>query len=317
MPTQRRIRERDVRSTPTVALAIDAPQPAVRPELSEGAPRLWRAVAGDAGGRVALAVLVLLALLATFAPWIAPFDPAAQLGIVDLKFQGPSREHWLGTDSVSRDVLSRMLFGAQVSLRVAVLAAGMSAVLGLVWGAAAGYAGGLLDSILMRTVDTLLSIPRVLLLLTVIALWGRITPAGLIIMIGATGWFGVSRLARAEALTVRTRDFVYAARALGTRHATILVRHVLPHALGPVLVAATVAVGQVIVLEAALSYFGYGIPEPAASWGRIIYDGRDQIVQAWWLTVFPGAALIITSLAVNAVADRLRTALNPRQLHAR
>ncbi len=306
-----------MRSTPTVALAIDSPQPVTRPELAEGAPRLWRAVAGDFSGRVALAVLGLLALLALLAPWIAPFDPAAQLGIVDLKFQGPSREHWLGTDSVSRDVLSRMLFGAQVSLRVAVLAAGMSAVLGLVWGAAAGYAGGLLDTILMRTVDTLLSIPRVLLLLTVIALWGRITPAGLIIMIGATGWFGVSRLARAEALTVRTRDFVSAARALGTRHATILVRHVLPHALGPVLVAATVAVGQVIVLEAALSYFGYGIPEPAASWGRIIYDGRDQIVQAWWLTVFPGAALIITSLAVNAVADRLRTALNPRQLHAR
>lgn len=306
-----------MRSTPTVALAIDAPQPVTRPELAEGAPRLWRAVAGDFSGRVALAVLFLLVLLAVLAPWIAPFDPAAQLGIVDLKFQGPSREHWLGTDSVSRDVLSRMLFGAQVSLRVAVLAAGMSAVLGLLWGAAAGYAGGILDTILMRTVDTLLSIPRVLLLLTVIALWGRITPAGLVIMIGATGWFGVSRLARAEALTVRTRDFVSAARALGTRHVTILVRHVLPHALGPVLVAATVAVGQVIVLEAALSYFGYGIPEPAASWGRIIYDGRDQIVQAWWLTVFPGAALIITSLAVNAVADRLRTALNPRQLHGR
>lgn len=307
-----------MRNTPSVAaLAIEDPQPAGRRALPEGAPRLWHAVVGDIGGRLAVAVLVVLVLLAALAPWVAPYNPAAQLDIVDLKFQAPSAQHWLGTDSVSRDVLSRMLFGAQVSLRVAVLAAALSAVLGLVWGAAAGYAGGVLDTVLMRTVDTLLSIPRVLLLLTVIALWGQITPLGLIILIGATGWFGVSRLARAEALTVRTRDFVSAARALGTRHATILVRHVLPHALGPVLVAATVAVGQVIVLEAALSYFGYGIPEPAASWGRIIYDGRDQVVQAWWLTVFPGAALIMTSLAVNAVADRLRTALNPRQLHRR
>jgi len=307
-----------VRNTPSVAaLAVENPAVAARPALADGTPRFWRAVTNDVGGRVALAVLVVLILLAALAPWIAPYDPAAQLGIVDLKFQAPSRQHWLGTDSVSRDVLSRMLFGAQVSLRVAVLAAAMSALLGLAWGAAAGYAGGALDTVLMRTVDTLLAIPRVLLLLTIIALWGRVTPTGLVLMIGATGWFGVSRLARAEALTVRTRDFVSAARALGTRHRSILVRHVLPHALGPVLVAATVAVGQVIVLEAALSYFGYGIPEPAASWGRIIYDGRDQILQAWWLTVFPGAALIITSLAVNALADRLRTALNPRQLHGR
>jgi peptide/nickel transport system permease protein len=307
-----------VRNTPSVAaLTIETPASVARPVLVDGAPRFWRAVTSDVGGRVGLAVLVVLIVLALLAPWVAPYDPAAQLGIVDLKFQPPSARHWLGTDSVSRDVLSRMLFGAQVSLRVAVLAAAMSALLGLVWGAAAGYAGGVLDTLLMRTVDTLLAIPRVLLLLTIIALWGRVTPAGLILVIGATGWFGVSRLARAEALSVRTRDFVSAARALGTRHRTILVRHVLPHALGPVLVAATVAVGQVIVLEAALSYFGYGIPEPAASWGRIIYDGRDQILQAWWLTLFPGAALVITSLAVNAVADRLRAALNPRQLHGR
>lgn len=307
-----------MRNTPSVAaLTVENPAPVPRSLLVDGTPRLWRAVTSDAGGRMAIGVLALLIVLALLAPWIAPYDPAAQLGIVELKFRPPSAQHWLGTDSVSRDVLSRMLYGAQVSLRVAVLAAAMSAVLGLLWGAAAGYAGGILDTVLMRTVDTLLSIPRVLLLLTIIALWGRVTPAGLILIIGATGWFGVSRLARAEALTVRTRDFVSAARALGTRHRTILVRHVLPHALGPVLVAATVAVGQVIVLEAALSYFGYGIPEPAASWGRIIYDGRDQILQAWWLTVFPGAALIITSLAVNAVADRLRAALNPRQLHGR
>lgn len=311
-----------MRNTPSVAaLAVDdiTPPPGVgeRGALSSGAPRLWHAVWGDVGGKLALITLALLVLFAVLAPWISPYDPAEQLGIVDLKFQAPSVAHLLGTDSVSRDVLSRMLHGAQVSFRIAVLAAAMSALLGLVWGAAAGYAGGFLDSLLMRTVDTLLSIPRVLLLLTIISLWGQVTPTGLILMIGATGWMGVSRLARAEALTVRTRDFVSAARALGARHLTILMRHVLPHTVAPVLVAATVAVGHVIVLEAALSYFGYGIPEPEASWGRIIYDGRDQIVQAWWLTVFPGAALILTSLSLNAVADRLRSALNPRQLQRR
>jgi len=189
-----------VRNTPSVAaLAVENPAVAARPALADGTPRFWRAVTNDVGGRVAVAVLVVLILLAALAPWIAPYDPAAQLGIVDLKFQAPSRQHWLGTDSVSRDVLSRMLFGAQVSLRVAVLAAAMSALLGLAWGAAAGYAGGALDTVLMRTVDTLLAIPRVLLLLTIIALWGRVTPTGLVLMIGATGWFGVSRLARAEA----------------------------------------------------------------------------------------------------------------------
>jgi peptide/nickel transport system permease protein len=266
---------------------------------------------------LALAVLGVLILGALLAPVIAPYPPDEQLGLVDLKLRPPSWQHWFGTDPVSRDVFSRMLYGAQVSLRIALLAAGLSALVGLLWGAAAGFLGGRIDGVMMRVVDAFLAIPRVLLVLTVIALWPRVTPAGLIAVLGLTGWFGVSRLARAEALSVREREFVHAARALGVRRTSILVRHVLPHAIGPVLVAATLAVGHVIVLEAGLTYLGQGVPPPTATWGSIIHDGRDTLQSTWWLTLFPGLALIGTSLAVNAIANRLRAAINPRQLPGR
>lgn len=289
----------------------------VAPTAVAGPVRWFRAITADRGGRVAVAFLGILALLALLAPLISPYDPTAQLGLIELKSRPPSLQHWFGTDQVSRDVLSRMLHGARVSLRIAVLAAGLSAVLGLVWGATAGFAGGWTDAVMMRLVDTMLAIPRVLLILTIIALWSFPSVSGLIAVLGLTGWFGVSRLARAEALVVRGRDFVSAALALGVPRRDVLVRHVLPHSLGPVLVAATVAVGNVIVLEAGLSYFGVGVPDPAASWGNIIRDGRDSLASTWWLTLFPGLALVGTSLAVNAVANRLRSAINPRQLPGR
>jgi peptide/nickel transport system permease protein len=207
-----------------------------------------------------------------------------------------------------------MLVGARLSVSVALLAAGLSAVVGLVWGATAGYFGGAADAIMSRVVDALLAIPRVLLVLTVIALWEHPTATGLVLTLGLTGWFGVSRLARAEAQSARGRAFVAASRALGVPHGAVIVRHVLPQAVGPVLVAATIAVGHVIVLEAGLAFFGYGVPQPAPSWGNIIYDGRDTIATTWWMTVFPGLALVTTSLAVTGVATRLRTAFHQRQL---
>ena len=286
------------------------------PTTVAGPVRWVRVVTADRGGRIALAFLVLLALAALLAPLIAPYDPARPLGLIELKARPPSLQHWFGTDLVSRDVLSRMLYGAQVSLRIAVLAAGLSAALGLAWGTTAGFLGGWVDTVLMRTVDAFLAVPRVLLVLVTIALWSAPSVGGLIAVLGLTGWFGVSRLARAEALVVRRRDFVSAARALGVPPRAILVRHVVPHALGPVLVAATVAVGHVIVLEAGLSFFGVGVPDRVASWGNIIRDGRETLA-TWWLTLFPGLALVGTALAVNAIADRLRTAINPRQLPGR
>lgn len=293
-------------------------------EPASGRPRMWatpvgqalRVVAGDTGGRLALGFLLLLAAGALFAPWLAPFDPYAPQGLVEVRLDAPSARHWFGTDPASRDVFSRMLFGTRVSLSVAVLSAVLAAAVGLVYGSIAGFAGGAVDGVMMRVVDAFLSIPRTLFLLVVIALWGRVSAPGFILLMGLTGWFPVSRLARAEAMALRSREFVVAARALGAGRWRVLVRHVLPHAAAPVLIAAAVTVSHVIVLEAGLSFLGVGIPQPNPTWGNIIHDGRETIGTSWWLTLFPGLALVGTALAANTLADRLRIALNPRQLHA-
>ena len=280
--------------------------------LSRALRLLWR----DRAARLALTCLAVLVAAAIAAPWLAPHDPALPLDPTAFKAIAPSRAHWLGTDLTSRDVLSRMLFGARISLAVAALSASLASLLGLVYGGIAGYAGGRVDGVMMRIVDASLAIPRVLLLITVLALWGAVDARALVLLLALTGWFGVARLARAEAAALRERDFVVAARALGAGPLRIFVRHVIPHALGPVLVATTIAIGQVIVLEAGLSYLGYGVPQPTPTWGNIIRDGRESIATTWWLTVFPGLALVVTALAANTVADRLRAVLNPRQLHA-
>ncbi|MGQ0766079.1 MAG: ABC transporter permease [Gemmatimonadota bacterium] len=307
--------------TPGVAaLAIEGPagKPDTRFALAVriGGTDIARALWSDTGTRISMAGLLILAMVAIAAPLISPHDPTAIGDAVNNKFAPPSAEFPFGTDSYSRDVLSRMIFGARLSLVIAFLAASISAIVGLWWGSVAGFAGGTVDNVMMRTVDALLSVPRVLLVLTVIALWGRPTVTGLVLVLGLSGWFGVSRLARAEAMSARGREYVTASRALGASPLTILVRHVVPQALGPVLVATTVAVGNVIVLEAGLTFLGQGIPEPSPSWGNIIYDGRATIDRTWWLTVFPGLAVILTSLAVNSIANRLRLAFNPRQLPA-
>jgi peptide/nickel transport system permease protein len=271
----------------------------------------------DPAARISFVVLAVIVVVAILAPWIAPYDPGHAPDIVRLKDRPPSADYWFGTDPYSRDVYSRVIHGARVSLSLSFLAVLLSSVVGLSVGAVAGYVGGIVDSALMRFVDACLSIPRILLLISVVALWGRPDLSTFIVVLGLTGWFGVSRLVRAEVLSLRERDFVTAARALGTGHARILVRHVVPHALAPVFVAAALGVGYVIIAEAGLSFLGYGVPEPDASWGAIIREGRDGFPTRWWLSVFPGLALVVTVLAFNTLADRLRAALNPRQLDAR
>ncbi|MEO6443596.1 MAG: ABC transporter permease [Gemmatimonadaceae bacterium] len=291
--------------------AHSAPMAQARP-LARALATLWR----DRAARVALLFLGALALAALLAPLISPHAPEATLGINTLNSVPPSRAHWMGTDPASRDVLSRMLHGARISLAIALLSALLASGVGLVYGGVAGYVGGVMDGIMMRTIDALLSIPRILMLITVLALWGQVDVASLVVLLGLTGWFGVSRIARAAALAASAREYVTAAHALGARRSRTFVRHVFPHLTGPVLVAATISVGQVILLEAGLSYLGYGVPQPNPTWGNIIRDGRETMSTAWWLTFFPGIALISTALAVNTLADRLRTALNPRQLDA-
>jgi peptide/nickel transport system permease protein len=206
------------------------------------------------------------------------------------------------------------LWGTRISLAIAFIAVTLSMTLGILVGAVAGYAGGVVDAVLMRLVDTLLSIPRLLLLIAVVALWPHVGIAALTLLLAGTGWFAVSRLTRAETLVVRERDFVVAARMLGASPWRILWRHVLPNVAAPGLVAATLGIANVILLEAGLSYLGIGVRAPSASWGGIIQDGAERVGDLWWLTLFPGLAILITVFACNALGDALRDALDPRQL---
>ncbi|MFN8582375.1 MAG: ABC transporter permease [Gemmatimonadaceae bacterium] len=299
----------------SVAAYSDAAPTDVGP-VAPPASRLWDTLRHDRSLVIALGVLAAIALAALLAPWVTRYDPTRQLDLANLQLRPPSAAHWFGTDPVSRDVFSRVVYGTRVSLAVALLAVGLSISIGTTYGAIAGYVGGSVDTLMMRGLDALLSIPRVLLLLGVLSLWGQLSALSLVVLIGTTGWFGVARLVRAQVLSLRDREFVSASRALGTGSLRTLVRHVVPHLASSVLVAATLGVGNVIIVEAGLSYLGYGVPQPQPSWGAIIRDGREFLQTAWWLTIFPGMALIVTVLAVNVVSDRLRAAMNPRQLPA-
>jgi peptide/nickel transport system permease protein len=272
-------------------------------------------VAHHRSARWALAVIALLVLAALIGPLVTSYSCIEQLDIVKLKNAPPSWAHPFGTDQVSRDVLARVLCGARVSLAVATLAVLLSMTLGTAYGLIAGYAGGRVDNAMMRILDAFLSIPRVLVLIAVLTLWHPVPIAGLIILLGATGWFGVSRLVRAETMSAKQLDYVAAARALGASDVRILWRHLLPNVISPVIVAATLAVGNVIALEAGLSYLGVGAKAPTASWGSIFNDGIESFAGNWWVALFPGIAIVVTVLAFNVVGDALRDVLDPRQLH--
>ena len=264
---------------------------------------------------LALGVLGFIALTAIFAHQIAPHDPRAQLDIARLQSQPPSLAYPLGTDTFSRDVLSRLIYGTRISLAVSVAAVSIAVTFGTLLGAVAGYVGGAIDAVLMRFVDAAFSIPTLLLLIVVIALWGEISVVALTLLIAGVSWFTVSRLVRSETLAVRDADYVVAARALGVPGWRILAQHILPNAIGPALVSAALAVGNVILLEAGLSYLGIGVRQPTASWGNIIEEGATRVSDLWWLTLFPGLAILVTVFACNALGDALRDALDPRQLH--
>ena len=268
----------------------------------------------DGVSRVALGILVVLYLAALFAPLIAPYTESQQIDIVAMKNLAPSLSHPFGTDRFSRDVLSRVLYGARVSLSVATLAVLMSAVIGTLYGLTAAVAGGAVDAILMRLLDAMLAIPRVLLLIAILALWNPVPLGMLVILLGVTGWFGVSRLVRAEALTLREREFVAAARSLGAGRVRIMFRHLLPNVLAPVIVTTALGIGNVIVLEAGLSYIGIGAREPAASLGTMFQDATEAFAGTWWAALFPGVVIVTTVLCFNILGDALRASIDPRHL---
>jgi peptide/nickel transport system permease protein len=258
--------------------------------------------------RIALVVLGIIVLVGALAPMLAPYDPAAQPDIVALKSLPPSFAHPFGTDPYSRDVLSRVIYGARLSLTIGLLATLVSLTLGVFYGAVAGYAGGLVDGIMMRLLDALLAIPRLLLLLGILVAWPQFSVGALILFLGLTGWFGLSRIVRGQVLALKHAEFVTAAQALGATRVRILIRHLLPNLISPIVVAATLGVAHVIVLEAGLSYLGIGVPQPLASWGNIILDGADQVATLWWMSLFPGLFMVLTVMTLNVLGESLRDA---------
>jgi peptide/nickel transport system permease protein len=288
-----------------------APASPVRPRESPLALAVRR-VLRKRGSRISAVILGVIVLLGALAPLIAPYDPAAQPDIVALKDLPPSLSHPFGTDPYSRDVFSRVIYGARLSLTIGLLATAVSLTLGVAYGAIAGYVGGMLDALMMRILDAFMAIPRLLLLIGVLAAWPRLSIGALILFLGLTGWFALSRIVRGQVLALKHAEFVTAARALGASRRRILSRHLLPNLVSPIVVAATLGVAHVIVLEAGLSYLGIGVPQPLASWGNIIQDASDQVATLWWMSLFPGLMMVLTVMTLNILGEALRDAYDRR-----
>lgn len=279
-----------------------------------GAPSSYKAIAWRRfrKNRVALlggAIVLLIFIVAISAPYLAPYDPY-EINVEEI-LNPPSVAHPFGTDPLGRDVLSRVIWGARVSLWVGFVAVGIAIFVGIAIGALAGFYAGAIDAFLMRLVDIMLAIPTFFLILAVIVI---LEPSiwNIMIVIGLTGWMGVARLVRGQFLAIKEMDYVTAARTLGARDLRLMVRHILPNALSPVYVAAVLGVAGAILTESALSFLGIGVQPPKASWGSILTAGKDNIEIAWWLSVFPGLAIFVTVLGYNLLGEGLRDALDPR-----
>lgn len=269
----------------------------------------WRALRRNRLALVGGVVVVGLAVLAVLAPVIAPWDPHRP----DVRkiLDAPSGGHPLGTDQLGRDVLSRMFYGARVSLAVGFVSVGIASLIGIVLGATAGYHGGVVDATIMRLVDLMLVFPRFFLLLAVLAFL-RPSIWTIMAVIGLTGWMGVARLVRAEFLALKEREFVIWSQSIGASAFRIVWRHILPNAMAPVLVAMTLGIPAAILTESGLSFLGLGVQPPHASWGNILNEGKDAIEIGWWLSVYPGLAILLTVLSYNLFGEGIRDALDPR-----
>lgn len=268
-------------------------------------PRLKRNRLAMAGGGVVLLLFVISLLAPLFAPYDPNFINARQV------LEPPSWQHWCGTDDLGRDVLSRVIYGARISLKVGFVAVGIAVAIGVVVGLLAGYYSGIVDAVLMRIVDIMLCFPAFFLILAVITFL-RPDIWYIMAIIGLTGWMGVARLVRAETLSIREMDYIMAARCIGCSNLRIIFRHILPNAMSPVLVSATLGIAGAILTESALSFLGIGVQPPTPSWGNILTSGKDYIEFAWWLSLFPGLAILVTVLAYNLLGEGIRDALDPR-----
>ena len=277
-------------------------------------PTPWQLLLGNASATVGVVVLLLVVLGAALANVLAPADPLAQSiadRLVPPSFTAGAASHPLGTDQLGRDILSRILYGARVSLMVGLLGAGLSAVVGTALGMVGAYYGGWLDRVIVRVANIQLAFPFILLVITIVAVLGP-GLQNIILALGISGWVTFARMARTQVLQIRAREFVTAARATGAGNGRILIRHILPSTLSPLIVLASFAVAQMIILESALSFLGLGTPPTTPTWGGMLADSRDYLALAWWLAAFPGLALTLTVLAVNLLGDWLRDVLDPR-----
>lgn len=270
----------------------------------------WRRFSRYRPALFGLGFIALLVICALFAAWIAPYDPNEVNS--KLRGAGPSAEHWLGNDDVGRDILSRIIYGSRIALIVGIGATSIAVFIGVIIGATAGYLGGKVDFALSRVIDTLMAFPLLALLLTLSTVFGP-SLRNVVIVIGCTVWASYARVVRAEVLSLRERDFVLAARAIGTPDRQIILKHLIPNAIGPVIILASLAVGGIIILESALSFLGLGVQRPTASWGTMLSDGREYLRNYPHIAVAPGIAIALTVLAFNLVGDGLRDALDPRQ----
>jgi len=260
---------------------------------------------------IGAAIIMVIAISAIFAPVIADHSPLEMDLSRQTILQKPSLEHFFGTDNLGRDVFSRMLYGARVSLSVGFIAVIISLIIGVLLGGLSGYFGGWVDAIIMRVVEVMYSFPTFFLIMMVVTFLGP-SIVNVMVVIGLTSWAGLCRLVRAEFLTLTERDFVHSARVEGVSNLRVMYRHILPNAMAPVYVSVTLSVGSAILIESALSFLGLGVQMPEASWGNILTIGKNYIDYAWWLTLFPGLAILITVLSFNMIGDGLREVLDPK-----
>jgi peptide/nickel transport system permease protein len=298
-------------------MASSIPASAPAEALADAAPALRGGAGARRTRRLVLAgtlFVVALALMAVAAPWLAPHDPLRQS--LRARLAPPTLEasdgktHLLGTDHLGRDVLSRVIFGARVSLTIGFAAVAVGGLIGSILGILAGYRGGLTDSVIMTVADAQLAFPFILLAIGIIAVLGPSFPT-LIVVIGLSGWVGYARVLRSQVLVLRSREFVDAIHALGGSVARVVLGHIVPNVLSSLVVVATLELARAIVLEATLSFLGLGIQPPTPSWGVMVQEGREYLDSAWWISTFPGLILMVTSLAVSRTGDWLRDLLDP------
>ena len=254
-------------------------------------------------------ILILLIICAALAPWIAPYSYSYQN--LSLGASPPSADHLLGTDVLGRDLLSRILYGARISLLVGFVATGVALIIGVSWGIIAGYIGGRVDSIMMRIVDILYGLPFIIFIILLMVIFGR-NLVLLFLAIGAVEWLTMARIVRSQVLNLSRQEFILSAEAMGVSRLSIIFKHLIPNAMGPVIVYATLTVPQIMLLESFLSFLGLGVQPPLSSWGLLIRDGAVSMEEYWWLLIFPSLAFSLTLFSLNFIGDGLRDAIDPR-----